>query len=227
MKENRQTSRDERQAPGPTDAALKMGKVGTEVAMEIFTPHGLKVRLCADRVNHVLAPVREVLDYEEVLLDIELWANLPSAISSVVTIATAAITKSPFLTIGASCLGFLLADLYQQFAYSNLLKILIPQLLGSWPISLIISLLTGFYLVRIGALATAIIEIVIVCINIFKGTDFLLIVFMPVRVFVRKLFGKTARSLGGMELAFVKILNYKAERLGVVLDWTLYNRHEK
>ena len=194
--------------------------------MEIFTPSGLKVRLHADRVSRVLAPVREMLDYEDALRDIELWANLPAAVSSVATIAAAAVTRSPILTLSASCIAFLLADLFQQFAYSRALKVLLPQFLGSWLIILPASFLTGYFLYRNGAIPAGIVQLVIVGTNVFRVSDFLLLVFMPVRIFVRKLTGKTVRSLGAMELAFVQILNGKARSLGVTLDWTLYDRRE-
>ena len=194
--------------------------------MEIFTPNGLKVRLHADRVRRVLAPVREMLDYEDALRDIELWAKLPAALSSVAAIVTSAATQSWLLTLIASCFAFLLADLFQQFFYSRILKALLPQFMGSWLISFPASLLIGYFLYRNGAIAAAIVQFVIVATNVFGVSDLFLLVFMPVRVFVRKLTGKTVRHIGAMELAFIKILNGKARSLGVTLDWTLYDRRE-
>ena len=52
----------------------------------IYTPGGLKIRLDADRVDHVLAPVRDQIDLNDAYLDVELWANFPNAFSSICTV---------------------------------------------------------------------------------------------------------------------------------------------
>jgi hypothetical protein len=62
--------------------------------MAIYTNNGLKIRLDPDRLEKVLAPANGEIDLVGAYLDIELWANFPSAVSSVAVIATAFFTHS-------------------------------------------------------------------------------------------------------------------------------------
>jgi hypothetical protein len=54
-------------------------------------------------------------------------------------------------------------------------------------------------------------------------TDFLLFVFMPIRVMSKKLAGI---EIGDIELAFIRILNSKASDIGIELNWELYDETE-
>jgi hypothetical protein len=54
-------------------------------------------------------------------------------------------------------------------------------------------------------------------------TDFLLFVFMPIRVMSKKLAGI---EIGDIELAFILILNSKASDIGIELNWELYDETE-
>ena len=198
--------------------------------MVIFTPNGLKIRLDQERVDGVLAPIRADLDYQEVLLDVESWADLPGAIFSVTALLTAILSKSWVLTIVLACLAFLFTDLYQQFFYSRFVANVFCLFLGSWLIALPFSVGVAWILYRHGALGVGMVQLLLVMVGVFGLADFLLLVNMPVRIalryLLRYLVGCPIYSIGSMEFAFVKILDARARALGVKLDWSLYKRRE-
>ena len=62
--------------------------------MSFYTPNGLKVRLNEDSLFPVILPLKITGQYENILMDLELWMKLPNALSIVLSIAAAFITKS-------------------------------------------------------------------------------------------------------------------------------------
>ena len=192
--------------------------------MEIYTPGGLKIKLQTDRVERVLKPVRYLINIEDAFHDIQLWANFSGAMLSISAIITALITQSWLSTLIVAVLSFVLVDLYQQFFYSRFLKGLFPQFLGAWFLTLPASLVVAYLLYQQGAVTTGITQLVIVLLDIIGIADFILVLSTPIRFTVRSLFGQTKE--GAVESAFIKILNHKARKVGVILDWTSYNRRE-
>ena len=191
--------------------------------MAIYTRSGLKIRLDPDRIERVLSPAKGEIDLENVYLDIELWANFPNAVSSIAAIATAFFTHSWAIAFLGGILGYLAANLLQQFTYSRLLKAIFPQFFGGWIISLPISIAVAYYLYRQGNTAAGITQLAFVVANWWGMTDFLLFVFMPIRVMAKKLAGN---KIGDIELAFIRILNSKASDIGIELNWELYDETE-
>lgn len=183
----------------------------------------MKIRLDSDRLARVLAPIKGEIDLEDAYLEIELWANFPNAVSSIAAIATALFTHSWAITLLGAILGYLAANLLQQFTYSRLLKVIFPQFFGGWIISLPISIAVAYYMYRQGNTAAGITQLAFVAANWWGITDFLLFIFMPIRVMAKKLFGI---KIGDIELAFIHILNSKALDIGVELDWELYDETE-
>src|SRR3990167_4831395 len=127
--------------------------------MPIYTKNGLKIRLDPDRLEKILAPAKGKIDLEDAYLDIELWANFPNAVSSIAAIATAFVTHSWSTTLLGAILGYFAANLLQQFIYSRFLKIIFPQFIGSWIISLPISIGVAYYLYRQGSTAAGITQL--------------------------------------------------------------------
>ena len=191
--------------------------------MAIYTKNGLKIRLDPDRLEKVLAPAKGEIDLQDAYLDIELWAIFPGAVSSVAVIATAFFTHSWVIACLSAILGYFAANLLQQFAYSRLLKVIFPQFFGGWVISLPISIAVAYYLYRQGNIAAGITQLAFVVANWWGMTDFLLFVFMPIRVMAKKLAGI---KIGDIELAFIRILNSKARDIGIELNWGLYDEKE-
>ena len=60
----------------------------------IYTPGGLTIKLHADRVERVLKPVRHLINIEDAFLDIQLWANFPGNMLSILAIITVLTTQS-------------------------------------------------------------------------------------------------------------------------------------
>lgn len=191
--------------------------------MAIYTKNGLKIRFDSDRLEKVLSPAKGEIDLEDAYLDIELWSNFPSAVSSVAVIMTALFTHSWVIACLGAILGYFAANLLQQFTYSRLLKVIFPQFFGGWIISLPISIAVAYYLYRQGNTIAGITQLAFVIANWWGVTDFLLFVFMPIRVMVKKLVGI---KIGDMELAFIRILNSKARDIGIELNWDLYDEKE-
>ncbi len=191
--------------------------------MAIYTENGLKIRLDPKRIERVLAPAQGEINIEDAYHDIEFWAGFPNAASSVAAISIAFLTQSwPKVLLG-TILAYLTANLLQIFYYSRLLKVIFPQLLGRWFISVPISVVITYYLFRKGSISAGIIQLVLVAANLWKITDVLLLIFMPIRVMLKKLIGS---RLGDIELAFINILNSKARKIGVELDWKAYKDND-
>jgi len=186
----------------------------------IYTPHGLKIRLDPKRVDKVLKPTEGLMDIEDALTDVELWADLPSAISSVATILAAWLTRSWTIALLVFLIAYAAANLFQQFSYSRFLKLVFPQFLGSWPVSLCLSVACAVTLFRSGSAGTAVVQLVIVLGNWLGVTDVILFVLMPLRVGLKNLLGV---KIGDVELALTRILESQAKRGGIALDWRLYD----
>ena len=196
--------------------------------MEMYTPGGLKISLHSDRVERVLKPIPRIFRRqitEDSLFDIEMWANLPGAVLSISAIITAMVTQSWILTLIIAVLGFVLSHLYQQFFYSYFLKCLIPQFLGAWFLVLPASLVATYFLYQQGVVVTGIAQLVIVLAEITGIADILLLtIVLPIRLVVRSIAGL---KVGDIECAFIKILNRRAGKIGIVLDWEIYNQMAK
>lgn len=193
--------------------------------MQIYTPGGLTIKLHADRVERVLKPARHLINIEDAFVDIQLWANFPGNMLSILAIITALTTQSWTSVLIVGVLGFVLVDLYQQFFYSRFLKVLFPFVLGAFYVTLPASLITIYILYQEGAIIAGITQFVMVLMDITGIADLILFFSTPIRFSVRCLFGKRAKE-GAIETAFIKILNHKARQVGVILDWQSYNRRE-
>ena len=189
--------------------------------MSIYTPNGLKIRLDPQRVDLVLAPAKDQLDLTDAYLDVELW-GFPNALSTVCAMLTATLMHSLAGTLIAFVLSFGSANAFQQFMYSRVLNQIFPTFLGAWIIALPASIAAGIYLYFSNALLVALAQFVIVMANWLGFTDLMLLIFMPLRLTIRKL---TGVNLGAAEIAFIRILSLQAERVGIQLDWKLYNRN--
>ncbi|HLG17727.1 MAG TPA: hypothetical protein VJH03_25005 [Blastocatellia bacterium] len=187
------------------------------------TPGGLKIRLDPERVDRVLAPVRNSIDLSGAYVDLELWAGFPNAFSSVCTILIAVTTHSLFWTLAAFFFAFAFANALQQFTYSRILNVLFPAFLGGWIIVIPASIAAGVWLFTSGALYVAFLQLAIVVANWLGFTDVLLLPLMPVRIAIRKV---TGRTMGDVEIAFIQILDLQVRRAGLQLDWSLYKGRE-
>ncbi len=187
----------------------------------IYTPGGLKIRLDPDRVERVLGAAKDQIDMANAYLDIELWTGFPNSLSTICTIGTAAATHSLIWTLVAFVFSFGAANAFQQFTYSRILNLIFPSFLGSWIIALPASAATLVYLYFSDSLLAGLVQLGIVVANWLHYTDMMLLIFMPIRLIIRAL---TGVNLGDIEIAFIRILSLQAQRVGIQLDWDIYNR---
>lgn len=187
----------------------------------IYTPGGLKIRLDPDRVDRVLGPAKDQIDMANAYLDIELWAGFPNRLSTICTIVTAAATQSLLWTFVVFVFSFGVANAFQQFTYSRILNLIFPGLLGGWIIAIPASFVTVVYLYFSGSLLAGLTQLGIVIANWLHYTDMLLFIFMPIRLAIRVL---TDVNLSDIEIAFIRILSLQAQRVGIELNWDIYNR---
>jgi hypothetical protein len=187
----------------------------------IYTPGGLKIRLDPDRVERVLGLAKDQIDMANAYLDLELWAGFPNALSTICTIVAAAATHSLIWTFVAFVFSFGAANAFQQFTYSRILNLIFPSFLGGWIMALPASVATVVYLYFSGSLLAGLAQLGIVVANWLHYTDMMLFIFMPIRLTIRAL---TGVNLGDIEIAFIRILSLQAQRVGIQLDWDIYNR---
>ena len=83
------------------------------------------------------------------------------------------------------------------------------------------SVATVVYLYFSGSLLAGLAQLGIVIANWLHYTDVILFVFMPIRLAIRVL---TRVNLGDVEIAFIRILSLQAQRVGIELNWDIYDR---
>jgi hypothetical protein len=189
--------------------------------MSLFTPHGLKIRYDEYALEKVIEPLKKSTDFNDLLMDVELWELLPIAMAEVAAIITAFITGDWLFTLVFWIIGLLIGGALREITYSDLLRRIFPLFLGSGPIVIVATIVCGIYLGLRGEYLTIIvlialwflckIEAIITSISLAP-----LIYFM----------GKACMNTH-VERAFITLCNKKARKLGIVLDWVLYENKEK
>ena len=189
--------------------------------MPIYTPHGLKIRLDADAVADIVQPLASVHDIEDVLLDVELWENLPEGMAVLGASATAAITQSWTVTVAAAVVTFTIGSLIRSFTYSDVLRRLIPLSLGSWPVTVAHTFAIAGFLIYQSSFAAA---IALCVINFAAHAGYfgiLDLLVMPLRVPLRRALGLQPTH---QESVFVAVCNRRAAQHGIQLNWNSYGR---
>ena len=198
--------------------------------MTIYTKRGLKIRLDQRALEPVIAPLRESGQLEDILTDMELWMDLPNSISSVAAIITAILTTSWVNTLLVGVISYFVGAIIQELIYSELLKRIFPQFFGGWIISVLATIICIIYLSSHGYYVTILILVSLVLGNLLHYTDFLLWFVTPFSILISKSFQKrlgVRRSLTVTERLFVFLCNRRAEKIGVRLDWELYDKPMK
>lgn len=190
--------------------------------MPFYTPRGLKIRLDPDAVQSVLDDSGLPIDLDDAYMDLELWARFPNALCAIAAILTALISRSVLLTLVAAGAGFVIANMIQQFTYSPALRIIFPQFLGAWPITVPLSIACASYLYFAGSGAVSLAVLGVVVCTVSGMADLLLLPLMPLRILLHRT--GLAPPLGDVELAFMIILDQHAARHHGRLDWEIYDR---
>ena len=194
----------------------------------VCTRSGLKIRFNEDAIKPVIWPLVVAAQYDDILMDIELWVNLPNAFSSAAAIAAAFATGSWLHVLVSWFLGLLVGGIVQEVMYSEALKIIFPMFLGGWLVALPATVACDIYLVLHGDYLTALALALVVVGNWLHKTDWVfLLPLMPFRLW---LMGIMERRLGVRkaptltERLFVLLCNKRAQRMGIELQWELYDQ---
>ena len=190
--------------------------------MPFHTPGGLKIRLDPDAIQEMINASDVTLDLKDGFADVELWGRLPEAMCAVAAMVAAMWTHSVVWTLISSVAAFAAGNVFQQFAYSTLLRIIFPQFLGGWLIAAPASIAITVYLYSSGFPAVAFTQLAVVAVTMMGFADLLLLPMTPVRVVLRRT--GIVPPIGDMELAFISILNRQASNQNRTLDWSKYDR---
>ncbi len=184
--------------------------------MALFTPHGLKIRFDDEALEKVIEPLKISTDFNNLLMDIELWELLPIAMAEVAAIITAFFTCDWLFTLVAWIIGLLIGGTLREITYSDSLRRIFPLFLGSGPVVIIATIGCGIYLGLRGEYLTI---IVLVALWFLCKIEAIItgIALAPLIYFM----GKTCQNTH-VERAFITLCNNKARKLGIVLDWGLY-----
>jgi hypothetical protein len=189
--------------------------------MALYTPHGLKIRLDPDAVNEVIEPLSLRHDMNDILLDVELWENLPEGVAALAASATAFFTQSAGLTIAAALGAYIVGSFIRGFTYSDLLRRLFPSFLGAPVLTAIHTIAIAVFLgVRHQYLAAGVLSVV----NIAAHGGLLGLIELPlmsIRVPLRKALGLEPTHQEGV---FIAICNRRARKYGIDLDWDKYTK---
>jgi len=198
--------------------------------MAIYTKGGLKIRFDENAIKPVIMPLIESGQFEDILMDMELWINFPNAVSSVTAILTAFLTKQWFTTLLVGIISYIVGAIFQEVYYSDFLKKIFPLFLGSWIIAIPLTIFCGIYLGIHGSYSTIVILTIIVLGNWSHYSDFLLIILFPFRIWVMKSLKKRFGVRCGFtitERLFILLCNKRAKKIGVKLNWDAYDKAMK
>lgn len=198
--------------------------------MAIYTKGGLKIRFDEKAIRPVIMPLIESGQFEGILLDMELWINLPNAVSSVSAIITAYLTRHWLTTLLVGVISYIVGAIFQELYYSDFLKRIFPLFLGSWMIAIPLTIFCGIYLGIHGNYLTIVVLTLIVLGNWSNRSDFLLIILSPLRIWLMK----SLKKRFGMRYAFtiterlfILLCNKRAKKIGVELNWNAYDKAMK
>lgn len=186
--------------------------------MAIFTPHGLKIRLDEEALEKVIGPLKLNIDFNDLLLDIELWELLPIAMGEMVAIITAFLTSNWLCTLVAGIIGFLIGGVLREITYSDFLRRLFPLFLGSGPVIVVATIACSIYLGLKGEYVTILVLIAFFFLSKIEAV-ITGIVLAPLIYFMgRKYLRSTGMPTTHVERVFITLCNNRAKTLVVCQD---------
>lgn len=190
--------------------------------MAIYTKNGLKLRFDERALNSVIGPLKASGVYEDILMDLEIWMNMPNAISNVAAILSIIFIGSWVSMLFMGIIGFFIGAIISYSFYSDSLKKIFPLFLGTWIIVGLFALLLGYGLIIHGRILAAVVLLAIIVGNQAHVFDFLLLFLTPYRIFLLKKYG-----IGFTERIFMLMCDRRAKKLNMKLDWNLYGKTMK
>lgn len=193
--------------------------------MPIFTPHGLKIRFNEEALEKVIEPLKTETNFNDLLLDVELWELLPVAIGQVAAIITAFLTGYWLSTLVAGIIGFLIGGILREITYSDLLRRLFPLFLGSGPVTIVATIACSIYL---GLRGDHITIAVLFAFFFLSKIEVIItgIVLAPLKYIVERKYLRSTRIPNThVERIFITLCNKRSNNLGIELDWSLYTKN--
>jgi hypothetical protein len=192
--------------------------------MAIFTPHGLKIRFDEEALEKVIEPLKRPMDFNDLLLDIELWELLPVAIAKVTAIITAFLTGNWLLTLIVGIMGLLIGGVLREITYSDLLRKLFPLFLGSGPVTIVATIVCGIYLGLHGEYLTIVVLVAFLFLSKIEAVITGIILAPFIYFMARKYLKDIGMPLTHVERVFITLCNKRAKTLGINLDWGFYSK---
>jgi hypothetical protein len=191
--------------------------------VSLTTPNGIQVQIDGDRIDHCIDALGESKYLDQILMDVDLWEYMPNAVSNVMAISAAVVTKAPFYIIIYGLVGYVLGTMIKVGRYSRFLKIVFPQVLGSHIISLIFALCAGLYLYHIRVIPPLIVLFLVVTNNGMGHLNLLEVLTAPIRRFAQSYYMKSHEMpYTHVERTFITLCNDKARGMGITLNWNMH-----
>jgi tetrahydromethanopterin S-methyltransferase subunit C len=190
--------------------------------MPIFTPHGLKIRFDEEALEKVMGPLNMTIDFNDLLLDIELWELLPVAMGEVAAIITAFLTSNWLFTLIAGIIGLLIGGVIREVTYSDFMRRLFPLFLGSGPVTIVATIVCGIYLGFRGEYLTIVVLVAFLFLSKIEAVITGIVLAPLIYFMVRKYLKRIGMPLTHVERVFITLCNNRAKTLGIELDWGLY-----
>ena len=190
--------------------------------MPIFTPHGLKIRFDEEALEKVMGPLKMTIDFNDLLLDIELWELLPVAMGEVAAIIAAFLTSDWLFTLVAGIIGFLIGAVLREITYSDFLRWLFPLFLGNGPVTIVATIVCSIYLGLRAEYTTILVLIAFFFLSKIEGVITGIVLAPLIYFMVRKYLKNIGMPLTHVERVFITLCNNRAKEVGIELDWSLY-----
>lgn len=193
--------------------------------MALFTPHGLKIRFNEEALEKVIAPLTRSTDFNNLLLDIELWELLPIAMAKVAAIITAFLTGNWFPTLVIGIIGLLIGGVLREITYSDWLRRIFPLFFGHGIVTLVVGISCAIYLVLQGEYLT----IFVLATFYILTSIYEIIINILLAPFIYFIGRQSLKNFGVPlthgERAFIILCNSRANKLGIKLNWSLYAKN--
>jgi hypothetical protein len=179
----------------------------------IQTRSGLILRFDEARLETVIFPLKHTSQYEDLLTDVYLWTQLHIQLSQLAAMVTALLTHSWQFTLVSALVGSLAGRLISEFGYSDCIR-RVGQI-GSWMTGIVVCLVLAFT----GRIDLSLTIVGVVLANGLAVPS--MVLFPLICLVTRSRFRQTKMLMP--ERTFVIVCNRRAARLGMPLNWALYD----
>lgn len=189
--------------------------------MPIYTPNGLKIRLQPEAVGNVVKPLMGHHAMEDILLDVEAWEMMPTAISIVLVSVFVPFVAQWWEVVWIGLASYGLLHIVRDLTYIDVVRRL-TMVLGTLPFFILVGVGVPAYLAFWqGEYAIAMALFAFNLVATFSQVLDVLTRLLPTGL-LRARFGLAPTS---QEAVFIAVCNRRARKSGVLLDWDQYRVH--